>query len=114
VRSANAALAGIVSTLVMALLGWGYGFVPALAVTLDPGAGVWNAAADGRGVRSRTVRLDGMRTAATVAFDSAGVPVVHAASDHDLFLVQGYLQAYFRITQLDLSRRTARGRLAEI
>src|SRR5262249_35213354 len=65
-------------------------------------------------VGSRTVRLAGMHQPATVSFDSAGVPEVRAGSDRDMFLVQGYLEASFRLGQMDLERRTARGRLAEL
>jgi penicillin amidase len=113
-RRANAVLAIIVSGLAMALLAAGYGPIPALGAALQPGGGVWGAASDAKDVGSRAVRLDGMAAAATVSFAADGVPTVHAASERDLFLVQGYLQATFRLTQLDMERRTARGRLAEL
>ncbi|HEY0532531.1 MAG TPA: penicillin acylase family protein [Actinoplanes sp.] len=110
----NAVTAAVVSAVTVAFLGHGYGAVPPPGPALEPGGGVWSWAADAKPTGSRDLRLAGMRAPATVAFDVAGVPVVHAASDHDLFRVQGYLQAYFRLTQLDLERRIARGRLAEI
>src|SRR6266536_5942652 len=113
-RRANAVLALVISVLSMAFLATGYGPVPALGVVLGPGGGIWDSLRDNEVAGSRTVLLDGMGTAASITFDADGVPAVRAGSDHDLFLVQGYLQASFRLTQLDLQRRTARGRLAEL
>src|SRR5262245_14433263 len=113
-RRVNAVLASAVAALVMTLLAVGYGPVPALGTVLSPGGGVWGSAGDAVAVGSRTVRLAGMHQPATVSFDSAGVPEVRAGSDRDMFLVQGYLEASFRLGQMDLERRTARGRLAEL
>lgn len=113
-RRVNAVFASVVAALVMTLLSVGHGAVPALGTVLSPGGGVWGSAADAVAVGSRTVRLDGMQEPATVSFDSAGVPDVRAGSDRDMFLVQGYLEASFRLSQMDLERRTARGRLAEL
>ncbi|MFD5467362.1 penicillin acylase family protein [Kitasatospora sp. NPDC127059] len=113
-RRANAASAVAVSLLVMAFLGLGTGAVPPLGVVLDPGTGIWDPAADALPVGSRTIDLPGMHAPATVSFDTGGVPTVRASTDEDLFLAQGYVQAYFRLGQLDLERRTAEGSLAEL
>lgn len=113
-RRANAILASAIAALLMTLLAFGYGPVPALGTVLSPGGGVWGSASDAVAVSSRTVQLAGMHDQATVSFDAAGVPDVHATSDHDMYLVQGYLQASFRLSQMDLERRMARGRLAEL
>jgi penicillin amidase len=110
----NAVLAAAVSVLLMAVLAAGVGILPAFGKALNPGAGVWGSAADAKPVGSRTVRIAGMAAAATVDFTADGTPTVHAASDDDLFLAQGYLQASFRLTQLDLERRLAYGRVAEL
>jgi penicillin amidase len=111
---ANLALAALVSLVVMALLASGTGAIPPLGAALDPGGGVWSPAADAMPIGSASIELAGMHAAATVSFDSGGVPTVHAASDEDLYLVEGYLQAYFRLTQLDMERRTAEGTLSQL
>ncbi|ARK24308.1 penicillin acylase family protein [Sporosarcina sp. P37] len=49
-----------------------------------------------------------------VARDKNGVPHIHAASDEDLYRAQGYVQAQDRLFQMDLARRQASGRLAEV
>jgi penicillin amidase len=49
-----------------------------------------------------------------VSFTSHGVPSVRAASQHDVFLALGYVQARFRLAQMDLERRLGEGRLAQL
>lgn len=50
----------------------------------------------------------------TVTRDERGVPHIEAKSDADLYRAQGYVQAQDRLFQMDLARRQASGRLAEI
>lgn len=49
-----------------------------------------------------------------VTRDGTGVPHIVAQSDADLYRAQGYVQAQDRLFQMDLSRRQASGRLAEV
>ncbi|WP_301109556.1 penicillin acylase family protein [Sporosarcina sp.] len=46
--------------------------------------------------------------------DDNGVPHINAKSDEDLYKAQGYVQAQDRLFQMDLARRQASGRLAEV
>jgi penicillin amidase len=46
--------------------------------------------------------------------DAHGVPHIEAATEDDLFVAQGYVTAQERLWQMDASRRTANGNLAEI
>ena len=50
----------------------------------------------------------------TVTRDEHGVPHIEAESEADLYRAQGYVQAQDRLFQMDLSRRQASGRLAEV
>ncbi|MDN7243338.1 penicillin acylase family protein [Planococcus sp. N028] len=50
----------------------------------------------------------------TVTRDDIGVPHIKAETDADLYRAQGYVQAQDRMFQMDLSRRQASGRLAEV
>ncbi len=52
--------------------------------------------------------------AVTVSFDTLGVPHIHAASQQDAFIAQGYVTAQDRLWQMDSVRRLAGGNLAEI
>lgn len=46
--------------------------------------------------------------------DESGVPHIEAKSEADLYRAQGYVQAQDRLFQMDLARRQASGRLAEV
>ena len=46
--------------------------------------------------------------------DEQGVPHIEAQNEADLYRAQGYVQAQDRMFQMDLSRRQASGRLAEV
>src|SRR5437899_832378 len=51
---------------------------------------------------------------ARIVRDRGGIPHIYAASQDDLFFAQGFVQAQDRLFQMDLWRRSAQGRLAEI
>lgn len=60
------------------------------------------------------VSVAGLEHEVTVTRDQQGVPHIKAESDADLYRAQGYTQAQDRLFQMDLSRRQASGRLAEV
>ena len=59
-------------------------------------------------------RLLGLDEHGEIVRDRYGVPHIYARTAHDLFFLQGYATAQDRLFQLDLFRRTGRGRLAEV
>ena len=59
-------------------------------------------------------RLLGLDERAEIVRDTYGVPHIFATTTHDLFFLQGYATAQDRLFQLDLFRRTGRGRLSEV
>lgn len=63
---------------------------------------------------TRTPRIAGLSAPVRVDLDDRGVPTVTAGSLDDAFRVQGYLTARERMFQLELSRRSAAGELAEL
>lgn len=113
-RIVNIAAAACACVLLLGVLGFGYGTIPALGPALDPGRGVWTSAADGKPVSSQTLSLPGLQQPATVSFSSQGVSAITAASDHDLFLALGYVHARFRLAEMDSERRLGEGRLAQL
>jgi len=60
------------------------------------------------------IELKGLGKPVTVNYDQRGVPYVDAQNDDDLYFAQGYVVARDRLWQMDLSRRSSRGELAEI
>ena len=59
-------------------------------------------------------RIPGLGAAATVELDDRGVATIRAATVEDALRAQGWVTARERMFQLDLLRRTANGRLAEL
>jgi penicillin G amidase len=110
----NVVAAFAVSAVLLGVLGFGYGTIPALGPALDPARGAWTSAAGGQPVTSQTLRLPGLAGPVTVSFTKQGLASISAGSDHDLFLALGYVHAKFRLSEMDLERRLGEGRLAQL
>jgi len=85
------------------------------------GAGVIGACTRSRPADSQTlpqvagtVAVEGLNAPVQIIRDRWGVPHIVAARQDDLFLAQGFVQAQDRLFQMDLWRRSAQGRLAEV
>src|SRR5208282_770039 len=63
---------------------------------------------------SGVVHLAGLTAPVTVIRDTAGVPHIYAQNRLDLARALGYTQAQDRLFQLEMRRRLAEGRLAEV
>jgi len=110
----NLVCAVAVSALLLGVLGFGYGAIPALGPALDPGRGAWTSAYGGQPVSSEQLRVPGLTGPVTVSFSAQGLASISAGSTHDLFLALGYVHAKFRLTELDAERRLGEGRLAQL
>jgi penicillin amidase len=64
--------------------------------------------------RSGKEQVPGLSDTATVTFDRFAIPHIAARSDADAFAALGYLHARERLWQMELFRRAAEGRLAEV
>jgi penicillin amidase len=113
-RVASLVGAVIGSALLLGVLGFGYGGIPALGPALDPGRGAWTSASGGQPVSSEQLHVPGLSGPVTVSFSAQGVPSIAAGSTHDLFVALGYVHAKFRLTELDAERRLGEGRLAQL
>jgi acyl-homoserine lactone acylase PvdQ len=63
---------------------------------------------------SGEVIVGGLQSPVQVRVGPHAVPTIRADSIHDLLVAQGYLTARERLWQMDLMRRAAQGRLAEV
>src|SRR5262245_30100291 len=63
---------------------------------------------------SGTAVLPGLSAPVKVVRDTWGVPHIYAQTRDDLFAAQGFVQAQDRLFQMDLWRRSAQGRLAQV
>ncbi|HEX3925178.1 MAG TPA: penicillin acylase family protein [Streptosporangiaceae bacterium] len=113
-HAAHLLVAVCVSASVLGVFAFGWGPLPALGEALDPGHGAWASAAGAALPHSESLRIPGLMHPATVYFTAQGIPSVRAADENDLYLAQGYVEASFRLTEMDLQRRLAEGRLAQL
>jgi penicillin G amidase len=113
-RVVSLVAAVVVSALLLGVLGFGYGAIPALGPALDPGRGAWTSASGGQPVSSEQLHVQGLTGPVTVSFTAQGLPSVSAGSTHDLMLALGYVHAKFRLSELDAERRLGEGRLAQL
>jgi penicillin amidase len=60
------------------------------------------------------VRVPQLTAPASVAYDAEGVALIRAGNEYDMAFLQGAAHARDRFFQMDVSRRTASGTLAEI
>jgi penicillin amidase len=65
-------------------------------------------------VAAHPVQVAGLRQPARILVDKWGVPHIYAASQDDLFFVQGFNAARDRLFQIDLWRRRGLGELASV
>src|SRR5262245_20861113 len=63
---------------------------------------------------SGTAVIPGLSAPVRVVRDRWGVPHIYAQTQDDLFVAQGFVQAQDRLFQMDLWRRSAQGRLAQV
>jgi penicillin G amidase len=61
-----------------------------------------------------TVHAAGLDGSAEITRDGHGIPYIYASTDHDAFFALGYVHAQDRLWQMEMQRRIAAGRLAEV
>ena len=111
-RSKYLALGGIlvvISLLVSVIplhLGAPYPYV------FDPVKGLWSEPV--KSGYPDEVKLQGLSGKVTVVIDKNGVPHIYASHEEDLFYADGWIQARFRLFEMDLLRRITAGRLSEL
>jgi penicillin G amidase len=113
-RVSSAVGAVVVSALLLGILGFGYGTIPALGPALDPGRGAWTSAYDGTPVTSQALHVPGLTKPVAVSFTKDGLTSINAGDEHDLFLALGYVHAKDRLSEMDLERRLGEGQLAQL
>jgi len=64
--------------------------------------------------RSGAERVPGLSDRVEITFDARGIPQVWAATESDAYFALGWLHAGDRLFQMELTRRVANGRLAEL
>jgi len=93
---------------------WGDSLPMPVAKFLSPQTGFWQNAEPADESFDDELNIAGLKGKAEVFFDERLVPHVFAENDEDLYFVQGYLHAKFRLFQMDLQTKAAAGRASEI
>lgn len=86
----------------------------ALGAFLSPQTGFWQNASPTNEDFSGLIKSDFLKDSVNVYLDDRLVPHVFAQNDDDLYFVQGYLHAKFRLFQMDLQTLVAEGRVSEV
>ena len=86
--------------------------LPAFGKLLNPTTGIWqNATENTQDIELQSPHLRGT---VRILFDQRLVPHIYAENLSDALFAQGYVEAYHRLFQMDISTRSAEGSLAEI
>ncbi len=91
-----------------------WGKIPPMGKFLSPQHGFWQNAEPADQSFNADLKFPGLKGNAEVYFDERLVPHVFAENDEDLYFIQGYLHAKFRLFQMDLQTKAAEGRASEI
>jgi penicillin G amidase len=90
------------------------GALPAIGRLIDPANGCWANAEPVNEDFSAEHKFKSIQHSATVWFDDRLVPHIHADNDHDVYFLEGYIHAKFRLWQIDMETRAAAGRISEV
>ncbi|MEE8370612.1 MAG: penicillin acylase family protein, partial [Sphingomonadales bacterium] len=86
----------------------------ALTLLLALSAGGWVYIASSLPTIDGEMELSGLEAEVRVLRDEYGVPHIFATSEHDLYFSVGFVHAQDRLWQMEMNRRVAQGRLAEV
>ncbi|WEK34768.1 MAG: penicillin acylase family protein [Candidatus Pseudobacter hemicellulosilyticus] len=107
-------LSGVTTAALVVAMIIPWGPLPPLGKFLSPQQGFWQNAEPADQSLSLDLDFPQLREKVAVHFDERLVPHVFAQNEEDLYFVQGYLHARFRLWQMELQTHAAAGRLTEI
>jgi penicillin amidase len=87
---------------------------PRFGMFFSPQHGFWKNAEPTDVDFNETLKSAGLRGNVEVYFDDRLIPHVYADNENDVYFVQGYLHAKFRLWQMEFQTHVAAGRLSEI
>ncbi|MER3497595.1 MAG: penicillin acylase family protein [Chitinophagaceae bacterium] len=91
-----------------------WGSIPPLGKFLSPQHGFWQNAEPENADFNANLKFSNLKGKVNVYFDERLVPHVFADNDEDLYFVQGYIHAKFRLWQMEFQTMYAAGRLSEV
>ncbi|MGN6401039.1 MAG: penicillin acylase family protein [Flavisolibacter sp.] len=107
-------IVGIVITLALIFaLNKKWGSIPALGKFLSPQQGFWQNAEPTDANMNEEISFKGLKGKANVYLDDRLVPHVFAQNEEDVYFIQGYLHAKYRLWQMEFQTIAAAGRVSE-
>ena len=91
-----------------------WGSVPPMGMFLSPQHGFWQNAEATDQDFTADLKFAELKGKTEVYIDERLVPHIFAENEEDLYFVQGYIHAKFRLFQMDLQTKAAEGRASEI
>jgi penicillin amidase len=113
-RVAPFIISAIVTTGLIYVFNKKWGDIPPAGKFLSPQHGCWQNAEPANYDFGADLSFPDLKGKAEVYLDERLVPHVFAENDDDLYFVQGYLHARFRLYQMDLQTKAAEGRASEL
>lgn len=90
-----------------------WGGIPPLGKFLSPQQGFWQNAEPVDANLNATISCQGLKGKVNVYLDERLVPHVFAEHDEDVYFIQGYLHAKYRLWQMEFQTIAAAGRVSE-
>ncbi len=91
-----------------------WGSIPPLGKFLSPQQGFWQNAEPVDYDYNESYSFAGLKDKADVYIDDRLVPHVFAQNEEDVYFIQGYIHAKFRLWQMEFQTMAAAGRVSEI
>ncbi|PPK85491.1 penicillin amidase [Neolewinella xylanilytica] len=88
--------------------------LPELGPFFNPARGFWQNTGEGARTEELSLHLDDAIARGEIHFDDRGVPHIIAGSRESAIFLQGYVNAYDRLWQMDISTRATEGALAQV
>lgn len=107
-------ISALVTLLLVVLLDTKLAAPAALGQLLNPQTGLWQNAESVNEDFNADLKFPQLKGKVTVYLDERLVPHVFAEDENDVYFVQGYLHAKFRLFQMELQTYAAAGRASEL
>ncbi|WP_035727321.1 penicillin acylase family protein [Eisenibacter elegans] len=91
-----------------------FGSLPPVGKFFNPFAGFWQNAEPRQPDQQLSWQFPELEEEVEIIIDQRQVPHIFAKNDHDLYFMQGYITAKYRLWQMEFQTHAAAGRLTEI
>jgi len=107
-------ISSAITLIIIFALNTRWGPAPAMGEFLSPQHGFWQNAEPIDKDYGQDLQLPGLKEPAEIYLDDRLVPHVFAGNEQDVYYIQGYLHAKFRLWQMEFQTYAAAGRLSEL